>query len=123
MKIHPNKCGLVLIFILLPGVLFASNLNFLKNSVISEFQDSDITLLLENIKISLNEDRGVVWHNDQTGNGGTIIPGEMSRYNNSACRFVQITNNSKTQQETSRFMFCKVEDGSWKLQPGYNTDE
>ena len=49
-----------LVFILLlawSSVTVSSNYNFLKNSIISQYDDSDIDMLLEHVQIGLNENR------------------------------------------------------------------
>lgn len=115
-------CGLkTLVFVSLlawSSVTVSSNYNFLKNSVISEYSDSDIEMLLEHVQIGLNENRTVEWHNENTGHGGSITPGEPARHDGLTCRYATITNKSKSKQGTTRFKFCKMEDGTWKIVSG-----
>lgn len=92
-----------------------SNYNFLKNSVISEYNDSDVDMLLEHVQIGLNGNRTVEWYNAETGHGGTVEPGEPATYKDLVCRNAIITNKSRTKQGTTSFKFCLMEDGIWKI--------
>jgi surface antigen len=75
-------------------------------------------MLLKHVQIGLNENRTVDWHNETTGHGGTITPEEPTTYKDLTCRYAKITNKSKNQQATTRFKFCKMEDGTWKIVSG-----
>ena len=98
----------------------AVNWNFLEFSPASSFTEQDFELLKQAGREALDaaadgDTRG--WSNPETGAFGTIQPLSTYEHQGTTCRRVEIFNNSSRASGTSRFDFCRHEDGTWKIAP------
>ncbi len=98
----------------------AVNWDFLEYSPASYFTEKDWDRMTETGQEALDQapdgdPRG--WNNPETGAFGTIQPLNSYEAGGSNCRRTEIFNSAKGTSGTSRFDFCKQEDGSWKVAP------
>lgn len=97
----------------------ASNYRFLSDSaVVSDFNDTDMTMLLDTVQAALDQNKPLTWKNTETGNEGTVTPGQPATYQDLECRYTELFNKSNTRQATTHYKFCKTADGTWKIAPG-----
>ncbi len=96
----------------------AVNWNFLKFSAVNQFTDQDWELLRQAGREALSngadgDTEG--WNNPETGAYGTIQPLNTKQSRGMTCRRTEIYNNAGGRSGTSRFNFCKQEDGTWRV--------
>jgi len=97
--------------------LKASNVGFLKYSVITDFTESDMQKLQQEYLLVLKKNRpGDIhnWDNSKTKNGGEITVIKQYRQNESVCKRLKFKNKSKNQLSVSYFNFCLI-DQQWKM--------
>ena len=112
-----KKQVLLLLVFMAPCQLMASNVNFLRYSVITDFTESDIELLkIEYAKV-LNKDKpGEThsWLNEETKNGGEIKVIKQYREKDQPCKRLMFKSKSKHQAAASYFNFCLI-DKQWQV--------
>ena len=94
--------------------------NFLRYSPTNHFTEQDWELLQQAGREALangadGDIRG--WSNPDTGAYGTIQPLDTTEREGMTCRRAVVYNNARGASGTSRFTFCKQEDGSWRVAP------
>lgn len=113
-----------LILLTLAGVIIATSLQavnwspVLKDSPMSHFSDEDMDLLDDATTEALNtgaDGSEVTWANPVTGASGTVIPMRSEKTEDSECRLLRFINRADGMTGDSRFWFCKMPDGSWKI--------
>jgi surface antigen len=106
----------LLLLISLPAV--ALNWRFLQYSPVAQFTDLDWDLLREAGKTALEsgaDGETARWSNPATGASGAIQPLSTTQRDGATCRLTVISNSVGGSSGTSRFTFCRQEDGSWRV--------
>ena len=115
-----NLISLVVIVLLLPGVPWASNWQWMKDTEVMSFDEQDWALLENTITQMLNQgsdgDRQQ-WQNPQTGNSGTVQIQDTRETTAGTCRLLLISNDAKPESGFTRMNYCKQQDGQWKIDP------
>jgi surface antigen len=98
----------------------AVNWNFLEYSPVSQFTEKDFELLRQTAQAALEQapdgdTRG--WRNPDSGAFGTVQPLDTYPAQGTTCRRVEMFNSAGGASGTSRFKFCRQEDGTWKVAP------
>ena len=110
--------GVIILLCCIPGTMWASNWQWLKDSPVMSFDEKDWKLLNNAIDQMLNEgadgDRRQ-WQNPQTGNSGSVQVVDTSNTDTGTCRNLVISNNSKPENGVTRLNFCQQQDGQWKV--------
>ena len=108
---------LALAILFLPGGASASNWRFLQDSPISQFSEEDFERFRAAGRRALDEaadGQTVEWKNPKTGAYGTIQPLDTREVDGTTCRRAEVFNSAGGTKGTSRFTFCRQEDGTWK---------
>ena len=109
------------LFILLSTIsltALASNLNFLKDSPISSFDNTDTKLMTKTMYEALNtlkDGDKLAWKNDKTGNSGLSSPTKSYEEHGKTCRSLRMVNRSKKAVSESVHEFCKGTNNKWEL--------
>jgi len=110
-------CAIILMFSV-PGMLLASNWQWLKDAPVMSFDEQDWKLLQETINQTLNKDSdgdSRQWNNPETGNSGTVQVLDTRDTDTGLCRNLVISNSSKPEKEVTRLNYCRQPDGQWKI--------
>ncbi len=110
-------CAIILIFSI-PGALWASNWQWLKNAPVMSFDEQDWELLQETINQTL--DKGAdgdsrEWRNPETGNFGSVQVLDTRITDTGSCRNLVISNTSRPEKGVTRLNYCRQPDGQWKI--------
>jgi surface antigen len=106
---------IVSIGMLLPSLATAQNSGFLKDAAISNFDDKDVAMMMQNIDVTLNDTQTQAsheWKNPASGNSGKAEV--LKAFKNAAgveCKRLQLhhlARNGVTGR--SAYNFCKHED-------------
>jgi len=103
--------------LLLPGLLLASNLGFLRYGVIADFTEGDIQQLMQEYPPVLkNHAPGKIhnWKNPRSGHGGEIMVIRQYKYQGNMCKRLKFLTRAGKQSSVSYFNFC-LRDGKWQL--------
>jgi hypothetical protein len=110
---------IVSVGILLPSLATAQNAGFLKDAAVSNFDDKDVAIMMQNIDVTLNDPQAQAtheWKNPASGNSGKA---EVLRvFKNAAgteCKRLQLSHlahNGVTGR--SAYNFCKPAD-KWMI--------
>jgi surface antigen len=106
----------LLLLISLPAS--ALNWSFLQYSPVTRFTDQDWDLLRQAGEKAL--ERGADgeierWSNPATGASGSIQPLDTTDREGTTCRLTVISNSAGDASGTSRFTFCRQQDGAWRV--------
>ena len=113
-----TKFLIIFLGLIFSTVLQASNLNFLKDAPIADFNKDDITMMDQNIYKSLQElDDGEksAWKNDATGHSGLANPVKTYEKDGQTCRTIRIVNRSNKRIAQGHYDFCRIDDARWVL--------
>ncbi len=97
--------------------IYAGNYNFLNDSAISYFTQTDTDMMSANMQHALNrtpDGKKSSWKNPQTTAWGYAIPSQTRRQNGTTCRQLKIFNEAKKRTGVSNYLFCKIK-GEWKI--------
>lgn len=98
----------------------ALNWAFLQYSPVTQFTDQDWELLRQAGEKALEsgaDDEIERWSNPATGASGSIQPLETTQKEATTCRLTVISNSAGGASGTSRFTFCRQDDGTWRVAP------
>lgn len=115
-----NLISLIVIALLIPGVPWASNWQWMKDTEVMSFDEQDWALLENTITQMLNQGSDgdkQQWQNPQTGNSGTVQIQDTRETIAGTCRLLLISNNAKPESGFTRMNYCKQQDGQWKIDP------
>jgi surface antigen len=106
----------LLLLISLPAV--ALNWRFLQYSPVTQFTDQDWDLLRQAGEKAL--ERGADgeiarWSNPATGASGSIQPLDTTDREGATCRLTVVSNSAGDASGSSRFTFCRQDDGAWRV--------
>lgn len=95
----------------------AVNTSFLNDSAVSEFQDSDMTMLLSTIDqaLKLPEGETRTWDNPATGAHGSIKTLGSHTIEGRECRKLQVENHARGRTGNGHWTYCRGGDGRWEL--------
>ena len=96
----------------------AFNIKFLELDPIADFNDEDIDMMLDALDHTLKtgaDGAEVEWKNDKTGNHGSITPLNSITQDGRDCRPTLIRSFSRTFSDSAQYLFCKDDDGSWRV--------
>ena len=118
MKSLPAKLliGVFICALALPAT--ASNLKWLKNSAAINLTEEDWRLAKEAADNALNEAKDgttVSWENEDTGASGSSTPLKSGKKDGMRCRYLKLKSTAKGINGEMIFLFCKYEDGLWKI--------
>jgi len=107
--------------ILAMAAVQAGNLEFLKQSPISYFNDEDVRLLKEAVT-QVMDDKNVratkEWSNPNTGNSGKVEGRSAFKTAEGVdCRRVRVTNHAKAVDGQSTYTVCKAPGKDWVVDP------
>jgi hypothetical protein len=111
---------------LLPAMVFpiathATDLGFLKNAAIANFDKEDVDLMMKNVNEVLeSESPGAKqeWSNPKSGASGVAqVKRKFTATDGSACKLLRLTNSAKGVEGKSTFTFCKYEGRGWLFNP------
>jgi surface antigen len=98
----------------------AVNWGFLQFSPTNHFNEQDWELLRQTGREALeNGVDGDIqgWRNPETGAYGTVQPLDTTQNRGRTCRRTVLYNNAGGASGTSRFTFCRDDDGTWQVAP------
>ncbi|HZF24839.1 MAG TPA: RT0821/Lpp0805 family surface protein [Steroidobacteraceae bacterium] len=109
------------LMILAMAAVQAGNLEFLKQSPISYFNDEDVRLLKEAVT-QVMDDKNVratkEWSNPNTGNSGKVEGRSAFKTAEGVdCRRVRVTNHAKAVDGQSTYTVCKAPGKDWVVDP------
>lgn len=99
------------------SVLMASNVSFLRYSIISDFTEADVKQLQAEYLFTLNSKKpGEVhaWSNKESGNGAEVTIIKRYKQAENQCKRLKIKTHSAKQSAVSYFNFCLFGD-DWKV--------
>ncbi len=106
------------VLLLAAGPGFGTNLSFLKDAPIEQFNDQDMALFKQAVEDALNHspDGEITgWRNADTGVSGRLKPLNTYQSSDATCRRLQIANKAGGRKSNVAFNFCKLPDGTWKV--------
>jgi len=112
-----NRIAITLISFLVVTVASASNLSFLNEAPIADFNKDDVKIMEDTIQKALNgvkDGEKLAWKNEKTGHSGLVNPLSSYTKDKKECREVRIVNKSKKRIAQNNFKFCK-DDDTWIL--------
>ncbi len=119
MSISKSRLTIVIILIfLVPGALWASNWQWLKDTTVVAFDEQDWQLLQQTVIQSLNKDpdgKSRQWSNPDTDNSGRVQVLDTRDTDAGICRNLLISNDSSSNTGVTRLNYCKQPDGQWKI--------
>ena len=99
----------------------AQNLNFLRNSVMSNFQQDDTDMMRKNANEVLESSDPAAskeWSNPRTGASGSAeAVGQFTATDGAPCKRLRLVNRAQQQQSQSTHTMCKYKDRGWILNP------
>jgi hypothetical protein len=106
---------------LLPAAAAAQNLSFLKDAAVSYFDEKDVSMLLETVDATLDEQQPHAireWKNPGTGNSGKMeVLGTTTSAAGTPCKRLRITNVAHNGVNSrASYTFCKETD-KWMVVP------
>ena len=96
----------------------ALNLNWLKHSPASYFTEEDWRLSQEAAQKALEDTAdgtAINWENKDTGASGSSKPLKSGVKDGLRCRYLKMQNSARGTNADSVFLFCKQQDGTWKV--------
>jgi surface antigen len=124
MKSIPAKL-LIFMFIctfVLPAT--ALNLGWLRNSPAINFTEEDWRLAKETADEALNEAKDgttLSWENQDTNASGSSTPLKSGKKDGMRCRYLKLISVARGISGEMIFLFCKHEDGIWRINVQRNT--
>ncbi len=106
----------ILTMVALPTL--ASNLDFLHDTPLSDFNEEDRRLFATAMTQALSEaddNETRKWSNPDTKSGGEITPLRTHSRGDTVCRDVSIVNRAKGRTEKSVYSYCRDGEGEWRL--------
>lgn len=106
----------ILAVVALPTV--ASNIDFLHDTPLSDFNKEDRKLFAAAMAQALSEaedNETRKWSNPDTKSGGEITPLRTHTRGDTMCRDVSIVNSAKGRTEKSMYTYCREDEGAWRL--------
>lgn len=106
----------ILAIVTLPTL--ASNLDFLHDTPLSDFNEEDRRLFAAAMTKTLSEasdNETRRWSNPDTKSGGEITPLRTQSRGNTVCRDVSTVNRAKGRTEKSVYSYCREGEGEWRL--------
>lgn len=96
----------------------AIGMRYLEDAPFVKFSEQDKQLYLDALHRFLDsaEDGGETeWQNAETGSGGQIRIKNTFERDGLTCRRVWVTNHAGEETGAGTYVFCKSEDGTWKV--------
>jgi surface antigen len=101
--------------------LVAGNLSFLDKSLVSNFKEQDMKLLMESVDKALDsaDPRATgSWNNAKTGNSGAVaVTGQFTSTDGHACKNLNVVNRTPKLQNKADYILCQVPGRGWLLNP------
>ena len=91
--------------------------HFLGKTAVSEFNDSDWSMLEKARDKALDTEPDgatISWKNPETKHWGTVTPVSTKHERGTICRRVAFVNHASKRTGQSAFTYCKI-DGTWKV--------
>lgn len=109
---------IVLAGLLTAGQGYAANTSFMRDSVLAELRDDDVTILLETIEETLELPKGEPhsWENKASGAKGTVT--RLGGYSKDGreCRKLRVA-QARGRSGDSELDYCRAPYGRWELAP------
>jgi surface antigen len=106
---------------LMPLLASASNLSFLSNSVVSNFKEQDMKLLMASVDKALDSTdprASGSWSNPTTGNSGEVaVTGQFTSTDGHTCKNLKVVNRTPKMQGTGAYILCAVPGRGWLVNP------
>lgn len=115
---YVRSLAFLLVFSLLPVCAFALNMLFLEDAPAAKFDDLDWKLLTQTVDEALeNTPKGEVlhWENPETGHLGSVTMMGSKKSAGQPCKVLKVYSEAATIKGESIIMFCKQQDGEWKI--------
>jgi surface antigen len=104
-----------------PVLAVASNLSFLKNSVVSKFNDQDMKLLMDTVDKALDSTDPHAsgnWSNPKTGNSGEVaVTRQFTSTDGHTCKNVNVVSRTPNMQGKADYILCAMPGRGWLLNP------
>jgi len=99
----------------------AQNMNFLRNSVMSNFQPDDTDMMRKNVNEVLESsdpNASKEWSNPRTGASGSAqAVGQFTASDGAPCKRLRLVNRAQQAHSQSTHVMCKYEGRGWILNP------
>jgi hypothetical protein len=99
----------------------AQNLNFLRNSAMSNFQQDDTDLMRKNaneVLDSSDPNAKQDWSNPRTGASGSAqVIGQFTASDGAPCKRLRLVNRAQQAHSQSTHVLCRYEGRGWILNP------
>ena len=99
----------------------AQNLNFLRNSVMSNFQQDDTDMMRKNVNEVLDSSDANAkkeWSNPRTGASGSAqVLDQFTASDGAPCKRLRLANRAAQRHSQSTHTMCKYQDRGWILNP------
>lgn len=95
-----------------------ANLRWLDHSPARFFTDADWQMLSEKSDEVLNtgeDGQEYSWSNPESGSSGSFLAEPAEDRGGAQCRLMTIVTQAGTASNSSRFTFCRQENGEWKI--------
>ena len=97
----------------------ASNLDFLKTSPISYFNEDDKKLMMDNARSVLDapaSDAKSAWSNPKTGSSGEAqVTGQFTSSTGVLCKQLRVVNRARTLNSVATYTLCRDAERGWVL--------
>lgn len=110
--------ALALLMALAAMPVHAIGMRYLEDAPFVKFSEQDKQLYLDTLHQFLDsgEDGSEIeWQNAETGSGGQIRIKNTFDHDGMNCRRIWVTNHADDKTGAGTYVFCKSEDGSWKV--------
>jgi len=119
-----RACGIAILAAGVGSIAFsaqAQNLNYLKNSPISYFQQDDVELMNKNVNEVLESSDANAkkdWSNPRTGTSGSArVLRQFTAADGAPCKRLRVFNKAPQAEGESTYTVCKYEGRGWILNP------
>lgn len=115
---RPGQLGIILLLLSIPGILAASNWQWMRDTAVRSFDEQDWALLENTVQQMLDQGAdgdSQEWQNPETGNAGSVQVLDTRDTDEGICRNVLITNTAKQKAGATRLIYCRQADSSWKI--------
>lgn len=115
---RPRQLGIILLLICIPGMLAASNWQWMRDTAVKSFDEQDWALLENTINRLLSsgaDGDSQEWQNPETGNAGSVRILSTTDTDTETCRILLITNTARSEAGTTRLNYCRQPDAQWMI--------
>jgi len=100
------------------AVAFGDSLRFLRNAAIAQFTKEDLRLQRAAAAAVLASDESQaeqVWHNEKSGNSGTVTLLSRSTIEARPCRLIRVQAHARLRKDVWTWNVCRAGSGEWRI--------